>query len=163
EKSKVKAGEKSKEKKEVEYPAGTLVVRLDQPYRSYALDLLQAQQYPAEDVQYKPYDDVSWSLPAAFGVEVATVDDPGVLKAAVVKAGMDWRPEDLKPAGRVRGEGPVFALRDRGQEALLAARQRLAKFRVEAAEKPFRHGGVEYPAGSWVLPAQGGLASALRS
>jgi hypothetical protein len=148
----------AKDKKALELAAGTLVVRLDQPYRGYALDLLQAQDYPAENVPYRPYDDVSWSLPVHFGVEVKTINDPGVLKAS-----MDLLREDLKPAGRVSGEGPVFALRDRGQEALLAARHRLAKFRVEAAEKPFRHGGVEYPAGSWLLPAQGGLAAALRS
>jgi hypothetical protein len=152
------AGDKGKEKKEVELAAGSLVVRLDQPYRGYALDLLQAQEYPAENAPYRPYDDVSWSLPAHFGVEVRAIDDPGVLKAA-----MDLLPEDLKPVGRVSGEGPVFALRDRGQETLLAARHRLAKFRVEAAEKPFEHGGVTYPAGSWLLPAQGGLAAALRS
>ncbi|HET8946316.1 MAG TPA: M14 family zinc carboxypeptidase [Candidatus Polarisedimenticolia bacterium] len=158
------ADEKKDEKKDAkdarkpaELAAGTFVVRLDQPYRGYALDLLQAQDYPAGDVPYTPYDDVSWCLPVHFGVEVKTIDDPGVLKAP-----MDLLPEDLKPAGRVSGEGPVFALRDRGQEALLAARHRLAKFRVEAAETSFKQGSVEYPAGSWIVPAQGGLAQALR-
>jgi hypothetical protein len=156
-KEKDRGKDDDKEKKARDLAAGTLVVRLDQPYRGYALDLLQAQDYPAGDVPYTPYDDVSWSLPVHFGVEVKAIDDPAVLAAA-----MDPLPADLKPSGRVAGVGPVFALRDRGQEALLAARHRLAKFRVEAAEKAFRNGDVEYPAGSWVLPAQGGLAAALR-
>ena len=55
------------------------------------------------------------------------------------------------------GDGPVYLVRDAGQEALLQARVRLARFTVEAAEKPFTSGGVEYPRGSWVVPAQAGL------
>ena len=32
--------------KEGDFPAGTYVVRLDQPYRNYAVDLLTPQHYP---------------------------------------------------------------------------------------------------------------------
>ena len=34
--------------KEGSWPAGTYVVRLDQPYRDYAVDLLTPQQYPKD-------------------------------------------------------------------------------------------------------------------
>src|ERR1700741_3002959 len=44
--------------KEGDFPAGTYVVRLDQPYRDYAVDLLSAQHYPKEGGE--AYDDVSW-------------------------------------------------------------------------------------------------------
>ena len=37
---------------EGEYPAGTFVVRLDQPYRNFALDLLTPQKYPADKAPY---------------------------------------------------------------------------------------------------------------
>jgi hypothetical protein len=37
----------------------------------------------------------------------------------------------------------------------------LAEFRVEIAEEAFRSGEAEYPAGSWVLPPQDGLAKEL--
>ncbi len=53
--------------------------------------------------------------------------------------------------------GNVFVLKDAGQEALLAARYRLAKFDVQIAEKPFRAGSIDYPHGSWILPDQPGL------
>jgi hypothetical protein len=43
----------------------------------------------------------------------------------------------------------------------MAARFRLAKFNVAIAEKAFDAGGVPYPAGSWILPAQDGLKAAL--
>jgi hypothetical protein len=51
----------------------------------------------------------------------------------------------------------VFLLADHGQEALLAARARLADFTVRIAETAFTAAGAEYPAGSWIVPAQPGL------
>jgi hypothetical protein len=141
---------------EGDYPAGTYLVRLDQPYRGYALDLLTPQKYPADKAPYEPYDDVSWALPVGLGVEVKTIADPAVrgVPAALVA-------EPLAPAGRVTGEGSHYLVRDTGQEALLAARVRLARFKVEAAEKPFSAGGTDYPAGSWVIATQPDLRAAL--
>jgi hypothetical protein len=135
------------------FAAGTFVVRLDQPYRNYAVDLLTPQAFPA-DSPYQPYDDVSWALPVHYGLEAVALDDPRISDVALAPVS-----DDVRPAGRVEGSGPVFLLKDTGQEALLAARYRLARFRVEMAERAFR----EYPAGSWVLPAQSGLAPALDS
>jgi hypothetical protein len=63
----------------------------------------------------------------------------------------------------VAGNGPVFLMKDTGEEALLAARYRLAGFRLEIAERAFPLGGTEYPAGSWILPAQPGLPKALNA
>src|SRR6202034_1678775 len=39
---------------------------------------------------------------------------------------------------------------------------RLSRFRIDIAEQPFRIGDIDYPAGSWLLGSQPGLASALR-
>ena len=64
--------------------------------------------------------------------------------------------------GSVQGSGPIFLIKDTGQEALLAARTRLRRFRVDAAEKPFEAGGVSHAAGSWILAEQPGLGAALK-
>jgi hypothetical protein len=141
-----------------EAPAGTFIVRLDQPYRGYAMDLLEAQKYPADSAPNEPYDDVSWSLTYHLGVDVKRVEDPVIRSIPV-----DPVTTQVKYAGRVAGEGPVFLLRDTGQETIYTARHRLAKFRVEAAEKPFSTGGVDYPAGSWIIPAQRGARELLES
>lgn len=141
---------------EREFPAGTFVIKLDQPYRNYAVDLLTPQAFP-EDAEYTPYDDVSWAFTAHYGVEALPIDDPRIRDVAVEPVS-----ESYRPTGRVRGSGPVFLIADTGQEGLLAARARLADFRVDIAEKPFSVGRREYPAGSWILPAQEGLATALR-
>jgi hypothetical protein len=71
--------------------------------------------------------------------------------------------EAPQPAGNVSGDGPVFVLKDTGQESLFAARYRLAGFDVEIAERAFRVGGAEFPAGSWILPGKQGLAGAIHS
>jgi len=142
--------------KEKEYPAGTYLVKMAQPYRGYALDLLLPQKYPADKAPYEAYDDVAWALPVSLGIEVEAIEDEGVKRVATTAVS---GPVTYK--GAVSGDGPAFLLRDRGQEALLAARVRLAKFKVEIAEKAFSAEGREYAAGSWVLPAQPGLAAAL--
>ena len=140
---------------EGEFAAGTYLVKLDQPYRNYAVDLLIPQYYPPE-TPYEPYDDVSWSLPIHYGVEAVRVDDAKVkdVPSALLQAGFELQ-------GKVSGAGPVYLLKDTGQEALLALRSRLAAFKVEIVEKPFRSGTTDYPAGSWVISDQKGLAEAL--
>ncbi len=140
---------------EGEFAAGTYVVRLDQPYRNYAVDLLTPQVFPPDAV-YEPYDDVSWSLPLHFGVEAKRIDDAKIVEAALAPVAPGFA-----VTGKVDGAGPVYLLRDSGQEGLLALRARLAAFRVEIAEKAFKSGDKDYPAGSWIIADQKGLADAL--
>lgn len=138
------------------FPKGTYVIQLDQPYRNYAVDLLEAQRFPADPANL-PYDDVSWALPVHYGVEAIRIDDPKIRQAVL-------RPliSEVHPVGRVNGEGPIFLIKDSGQEALFAARFRLEKFNVEIAEEPFQVAGSGYPVGSWILRAQDGLGPAVR-
>jgi zinc carboxypeptidase len=142
--------------KDATFPAGTYVVRLDQPYRNYAVDLLTPQHYPKDGGE--PYDDVSWELPAHYHLQAMATADPAVRSLSLAPIA-----EPPHPAGMVAGNGPVFLMKDTGEEALLAARYRLAGFRLEIAERAFPLGGTEYPAGSWILPAQPGLPKALNA
>ncbi len=139
-------------------PPARIVVRLDQPYRGFALDLLTPQKYPADKAPYDAYDDVAWSLPVALGIETKAIEDETV-------RGVKLSPvaERVAYKGSVGGDAGVYLIRDSGQEGLLAARVRLAGFKVEAAEKPFSAGGKDYPAGSWIVTGQAGLRSALES
>ena len=131
--------------KEGKFPAGTYVVRMDQPYRNYALDLLAPQKYPKEGTQ-QTYDDISWALPVHYGLTASPVEDEGIMTLP-----LEPMKEAPAPLGRVSGNGPVFLLRDSGQESLLEARAKLADLKVEIAEKSFTAGDIEYPAGSWIL------------
>ncbi len=105
----------------------------------------------------EPYDDVSWELPAHYHLKVIPTADPRVRAANLTQ--LTAAPH---PAGEVSGSGPVYVLKDTGQEGLLEARYALARFKVSVAERSFNMGGGDYPAGSWILPAQAGLAGAVR-
>ncbi|HUL18358.1 MAG TPA: M14 family zinc carboxypeptidase [Steroidobacteraceae bacterium] len=141
--------------KEGTFPADSYVVRLDQPYRDYAVDLLTPQHYP-KDHFAEAYDDVSWELPAHYHLEVVPTADPQVRAAALT-------PLHSAPhvQGTVSGTGPAFLLKDSGQEGLLEARFALARFKVAIAERAFDVNGTDYPAGSWIFAPQPGLAAAV--
>ncbi len=142
--------------KDGHYPAGSYVVRMDQPYRNYAVDLLTPQDYPKGAGE--PYDDVSWELPANYHLQVTPTSDPAVRNAALTALTAPPYPQ-----GVVTGNGPVYLLRDTGQEGLLEARFRLARYRVEIADHAFSVGTAAYPAGSWLIPAQVGVDPVLRA
>jgi hypothetical protein len=141
--------------KEGKFSEGTYVVRMDQPYRNYALDLLAPQKFP-KDTEVQPYDDISWALPVHFGLTATPVEDEKIMEV-----GLEPLRDEPAPGGRVFGNGPVYLLKDSGQESLLEARAKLGDTKVEIAEKPFKIDDVEYPAGSWILAPADGLAARL--
>src|SRR5947199_9459375 len=80
--------------KEGDFPAGTYVVRLDQPYRNYAVDLLTPQRFPRDAGE--PYDDISWELPAHYRLEAVPTADASVRSPALANLS-----ETPRPAGNV--------------------------------------------------------------
>lgn len=63
------------------YPAGSFVVKASQPYKPYAVALLEKQKYP--DIrQYEggppipPYDNAGWTLPLQMGVKCDRIKYP---------------------------------------------------------------------------------------
>jgi len=136
------------------YPSGSYVVRMDQPYSRMADMLLDKQYYNPADPA--PYDDVGWTLGPLFNVKVERVED-----AAVLSARMD------RVQGRVMAGGSVDN-GNRAQAYLInyAAEANLATFRfahqellMEAAESAFEAGGSAYTSGSFILPVDGNPAN----
>ncbi len=66
-------------------------------------------------------------------------------------------------AGHVSGSGAVYLLKDTGQESLLAARYRLARFEIQIAEREFELNSAKFPAGSWIIADQPGVREAIQS
>lgn len=63
------------------FPAGSFVVRMDQPYSRIADALLDRQYWSPKDPQKHPYDDTAWSMGDLFDVQVVRVTDNSILKA----------------------------------------------------------------------------------
>jgi len=92
------------------YPAGSWIVRMDQPYSRIADTLLDRQYWAPDDPQKHPYDDTGWSFGDLFDVDVARVTDKSVLKVPVQRADDLSSPAfDLASLG-VRGKLPRIAL-----------------------------------------------------
>ena len=63
------------------FPAGSFVIKRDQPYGRLAKILLEKQNYP--DPSLRTYDDASWTMGMMSHAEVKEIDDKKVLDAAV--------------------------------------------------------------------------------
>src|ERR1044072_9618260 len=61
------------------FPAGSYVVKLNQPYGRLAKNLLEKQDYP--DPALTTYDDSGWSMGYAFNVDVKEIKDSTILAA----------------------------------------------------------------------------------
>jgi hypothetical protein len=141
--------EKGKEtEKETKLPAGSYVVRMDQPYSRMADMLLDTQWYNVNDP--RPYDDTGWTLGPLHNVKTVRVTDVAVLKAPMTKVDAKDR-----PAGVVSGAGGVLVVENRAESQLATLRFRLKDVPMEAAEEPFDAGGRKVAAGSLVVTAAG--------
>ena len=80
------------------FPAGTYVLRMDQPYSRIADTLLDYQYWAASDPQKSIYDDTGWTFGELGNVQVARVTDVKVLDAAMNRRG--WSGESAGRRGR---------------------------------------------------------------
>jgi hypothetical protein len=133
--------------KDTTYPAGSLLVKLNQPYGRLAKTLLSKQVDP--DPELSTYDDSAWTMGMMTHTTITPVDDPTVLQAAV-------EPVDaFHPTGKVESSaGAVaYAVPDHGSPNMITLRYSLKDVHVKVAEASFQAGGVTLPAGTFLVPA----------
>ncbi len=128
-----------------DFPAGSYIVRMDQPYSRIADALLDYQYWSPDDPQKTPYDDTGWTFGELFGVQVTRVTDPKVLDVK-----MESVKEIHAPAG-VSGEGTIYAINNNAEPTLATLRYKLHDASIEAAEEPFESGGKKFSRGSFLL------------
>jgi hypothetical protein len=140
-------GEKRGDKpKQETFAAGSIVIRMDQPYSRIADALLDRQFWAPDDPQKHPYDDTGWSFSHLFNVKVVRVSD-----AAILKAGMKPIEDPAVLAGKLDGAGSVIAVNNSGQASLLSLVYKLKDAKIQAAEKAFEVDGKHFAAGSLII------------
>jgi hypothetical protein len=138
--------------------AGDYVVKLDQPYRNFAVTLLARQNFPST-APHPPYDDVAWTLGLLYGVEVKEINDRAVLTWPGLAAVTDT----VAFRGSVRGQGSVYVLAYRAQSEVLPAlywlRGRAPRARAAALDSTVVAGRDTLPPGSVMLEGMDGAAA----
>jgi hypothetical protein len=130
-----------------EFPAGSYVVRMDQPYSRIADALLDYQYWAPNEPQTRPYDDTGWTFQLMRNVTVTPVTDRAVLTQP-----MTLMTAEARAAGGIAGTGPVLVVDHTTDNNLMAFRYRHRDVAMQAAEEDFEAGGRRFRAGSFVIP-----------
>ena len=139
------------------YPSGSYVIKGGQPYFRLAKILLGNQEFPDDGL--RTYDDTGWTMGLMHRTEVIAIDDPAVLDAPVEPI------EEARVTGSIAGNGEGrfgYAVAHYGSNHLTTLRYRLDSVTVEATEESFEAAGLEFPPGSFIVPAPAGSESAGR-
>jgi len=137
---------------DADFPAGTDLVLMAQPFRSYAKTLLERQNYPGrrspDRAAIRPYDVTGWTLPAQMGVDVRVIDRPFQLPvmsrvtSAKIAPGRIWG--DRRPS--------FYVVEARGNAGVLAMNRLLAAgVKISSTLRDVEIDGYRYPAGSIVI------------
>ncbi len=140
---------KAVETKEGNFPVGSYVVRMDQPYSRMADMLLDTQYYNVNDPQ--PYDDTGWTLGPLRNVKTVRVKDEKILTAA-----MSLVNGPAKVTGKIDGNGNAgFVVNHTGESAIAQLRYRLPDVKFASAEIPFKIGKQDLNAGTYIIKSEG--------
>jgi Zinc carboxypeptidase len=136
------------------YPAGSLIVKTNQPYGPLAKTLLGKQVDP--DPELRTYDDSAWTMGLMTHTEIQPTKDIAIQSVPVDPI------DQYMPQGTVKGVATpaVYAVPDHGSPNLVTLRYGLKDVAVKIAEKDFTAAGIKFGAGTFLVPAS--AASALK-
>lgn len=136
--------------KDQKFPAGSYVVRMDQPYSRMADMLMDTQYYNVNDP--RPYDDTGWTLGALRNVKTVRVTDKAVLQAP-----MTMLASDANVGGKIAGSSSpaAYIINHNTENTLATLRFRLKELKISAAEDSFKIGDQQFNAGSFIIKSEG--------
>ena len=144
----VHTADKDVQVKDQKFPAGSYVIRMDQPYSRMADMMLDTQYYNVNDP--RPYDDTGWTLGALRNVKTVRVTDKAVLQTP-----MTLLKQDARVTGNVSpSAAPVaYVVNHNAENSLMTLRYKLKDLKIEAAEEAFEAAGQKFNAGSFIIKA----------
>ena len=126
------------------FPAGSYVIKLDQPYGRLAKNLLEVQYYP--DPNLRTYDDSGWTMGYAFNAEVEEIEDPSILEAEATLI------DEARFEGEVTGDGTAgLAVAHLGSTNMITYRYRLSNLDMRITEESFTSEDLDFPPGSFLV------------
>ena len=135
------------------FPAGSYVIKRDQPYGRLAKNLLERQLYP--DPNLRTYDDSGWTMGLAMLVDVKELKEKSILEVPVTPV------DRVQLKGKIAGRGSAaLAVAHHGSSNMIALRYKLRDVPMKIADKSFKAEGIEFPAGSFIVSAPADLAEA---
>jgi hypothetical protein len=123
---------------------GDYVVRMDQPYRNFVQMLMEVQNFPENAP--RPYDDVAWTFPLMFNLDIKPVDD-----VAVQRLAMRAVTGEVRVPGSVAGRGAWYVVAPEGAAHSIRARYALRDVPVFAAQDSLRVSGRTLGPGAWLI------------
>lgn len=127
------------------FPAGSYIIKRNQPYGRLAKILIEKQNFP--DPSLRTYDDTGWTLGLMTRTRIVESGDRAILEAPTTPV------ERVEVRGTVTAGTAGWIVPNRGSNHQITLRHRLKEWRVLATEKSLNLDGKEYPAGSLVIPA----------
>ncbi|HEY3175438.1 MAG TPA: M14 metallopeptidase family protein [Candidatus Polarisedimenticolia bacterium] len=154
------------------WPAGSVFILMDQPYRAFVKEMLERQVYPeirpsSDAAILKPYDVTGWTLPLQMGVTWSPIEEPlgDEARSALVKmtGPPAADPGTLGIAGGERADARYYAIPHRTNAASRAINRLLKAGRaVYLSAVPFVAEGRSFEAGTILVPAGSSAAPDVR-
>jgi hypothetical protein len=139
---------KSESPKPVKIPAGSYVIRMDQPYSRMADMLLDTQYFNIKDPA--PYDDTGWTMGPLVNVKTLRITDTAILKAPMVLVANPAPYAGEFTSGT--GAAKCYLINASAEPMLATFRFQLKDVKMFAAEESFDSAGQKYAAGSFIIP-----------
>jgi len=159
----------------IQYPQGTWVIPMTQPFALFIKNIFEEQEYPDlakyphaweglvgpqefPDAYLPPYDMAGWTLPHQMGVHVRAAQSP-------LEVGLDKLEEIEVPEGKVTDQpGYAYAISPRSNNSFRAINRILKEGGVvHRTRKPSTIDRIEYPAGTYLVTAESVKPSLMKS
>jgi hypothetical protein len=136
--------------KDQKFPAGSYIIRMDQPYSRMADMLLDTQYYNVSDPP--PYDDTGWTIGAMRNVKTVRITDKSVLDVDA-----KLLTEDAKVSGQLTGPASSagYVINHNTDNTLATLRFQLKDVKMSAAEDSFKIGDQQFNTGSFIIKQDG--------
>jgi hypothetical protein len=128
------------------FPAGSYIIRMDQPYSRIADALLDYQYWAPNDPQTEVYDDTAWTMG-----ELANVGVSRIVTTNVLNVPMERISGEVRSPGAITGTGSIYLVNHNADNALATLRYQLKDANVDAAEEPFEAAGQKFNRGSFII------------